>query len=102
MGCHFLLPGIFLTQGSSPRPLYWQVYSLPLSHQWAGVNKIKTEKLKENTATRSLSEKSYLEAGKIFPIKHQLEKRESTQFLVNGDGRKSNLNILLVIGTGVK
>ena len=33
--CHFLLPGIFLTQGSNLRPqylLHWQVNSLPLSH----------------------------------------------------------------------
>ena len=32
-GCHFLLWGIFLTQGSNPRLLRWQVDSLPLSHQ---------------------------------------------------------------------
>ena len=34
-GCHFLLQGIFPTQGSNPSPLcllHWQVYSLPLSH----------------------------------------------------------------------
>ena len=30
--CHFLLQGIFLTQGSSPRLLHWQVDSLPLCH----------------------------------------------------------------------
>ena len=32
MGCHFLLQGIFLTQGSNPCPLcllYWQMGSLP-------------------------------------------------------------------------
>ena len=33
MGCHFLLQGIFLTQGSNPHLLHWQVDSLPLSHQ---------------------------------------------------------------------
>ena len=27
MGCHFLLQGIFLTQGSNPRLLHWQAYS---------------------------------------------------------------------------
>ena len=27
-------PGIFLTQGSNPHLLHWQVDSLPLSHQW--------------------------------------------------------------------
>ena len=33
MGCHFLLQGIFMTQGSNPHflcSLYWQVGSLPL------------------------------------------------------------------------
>ena len=33
VGCHFLLQGIFLTQGSNPSLLCWQVDSLPLSHQ---------------------------------------------------------------------
>ena len=33
VGCHFLLQGIFLTQGSNLSLLYWQVDSLPLSHQ---------------------------------------------------------------------
>ena len=32
MGSHFLLQGIFPTQGSNPRLLNWQVDSLPLSH----------------------------------------------------------------------
>ena len=32
MGCHFLLQGIFPTQGSSADLLHWQVDSLPLSH----------------------------------------------------------------------
>ena len=32
MGFHFLLQGIFPTQGSNPRLLPWQVDSLPLSH----------------------------------------------------------------------
>ena len=35
-GCHFLLQGIFLTQGSNPCPLHllhWKADSLPLSHQ---------------------------------------------------------------------
>ena len=31
-GCHFLLQGIFPTQGSNPRLLHWQVDSLPLHH----------------------------------------------------------------------
>ena len=33
VGCHFLLQGILLTQGSNPRLLLWQADSLPLSHQ---------------------------------------------------------------------
>ena len=32
MDCHFLLQGIFLTQGSNPHLLYWQVDSLLLHH----------------------------------------------------------------------
>ena len=30
--CHFLLQGIFLTQGSNLHLLHWQVGSLPQSH----------------------------------------------------------------------
>ena len=33
VGCHFLLQGILLTQGSNSHLPYWQVSSLPLSHQ---------------------------------------------------------------------
>ena len=33
VGCHFLLQGIFPTQGSNPGLLHWQADSLPLSHQ---------------------------------------------------------------------
>ena len=32
-GCHFLLPGIFLTQGQNPHLLHWQVDFFPPSHQ---------------------------------------------------------------------
>ena len=32
VGCHFLLQGTFLTQGSNPCLLNWQADSLPLSH----------------------------------------------------------------------
>ena len=32
VGCHFLLQGIFPTQGSNPHLLHWQVDSLLLSH----------------------------------------------------------------------
>ena len=33
LGCHFLLQGIFPTQGSNLRFLRWEAGSLPLSHQ---------------------------------------------------------------------
>ena len=33
VGCHALLQGIFLTQGSKPRLLHWQADALPLSHR---------------------------------------------------------------------
>ena len=33
LGCHFLLPGIFLTLGANLHLLHWQMDSLPLSHQ---------------------------------------------------------------------
>ena len=32
VGCHFLLQGIFPTQGSNPHLLHWQADSLPMSH----------------------------------------------------------------------
>ena len=35
VGYHFLLQGIFLTQGSNPYLLHWQSDSLPLSHMEA-------------------------------------------------------------------
>ena len=33
VNCHFLLQGIFSTQGSNLSLLHWQAGSLPLSHQ---------------------------------------------------------------------
>ena len=33
LGCHFLLWGVFPTQGSNLGLLHWQAGSLPLSHQ---------------------------------------------------------------------
>ena len=38
MGCHFLLQEIFLTWGSNPCLLHWQVGSLPLSHLGSPTN----------------------------------------------------------------
>ena len=37
-GCHFLLQGIFLTQGSNLCLLHWQADSLPLSHPGSPVS----------------------------------------------------------------
>ena len=39
MGCHFLLQGIFPTQGTNPRLLHSQADSLPLSHQGSHVER---------------------------------------------------------------
>ena len=39
-GCHFLLQGIFLTQGLNPRLLDWQEDSLPLSYLGSPDNRI--------------------------------------------------------------
>ena len=38
MSCHFLLQGIFLTQGSSLLLPHWQADALPLSHRGAQIN----------------------------------------------------------------
>ena len=40
VSCHFLLQGIFLTQGSAP-VLHWQVDSLPQSHLGSPVSHLK-------------------------------------------------------------
>ena len=40
VGCHFLLQGIFLTQGSNQCLLHWQVDSLPPSHQRSPINDV--------------------------------------------------------------
>ena len=40
IGCHFLPQGIFLTQGSNPNLLHWQVDSLPLYHLGSLLNRI--------------------------------------------------------------
>ena len=41
LGCHFLLQGIFPTQGSNLCFLHWQADSLPLSHKGSPVIKAK-------------------------------------------------------------
>ena len=45
ISCHFLLQGIFLTQGLKPHLLHWQTGSLPLSYQ--GSPKALTELVNE-------------------------------------------------------
>ena len=40
VGCHFLLQGIFLREGSNPWFLHWKADSLPLSHQGSPSYKI--------------------------------------------------------------
>ena len=68
MGCHFLLQGIFLTQGSNLCPLYWQADSLPLGHQGSPniiYILIKNENLETDNHTRRMPcehEDSHLQA----------------------------------------
>ena len=42
--CHFLLQGIFSTQGSNPSLLNWQVYYLSLSHQGSPTYNLRVHK----------------------------------------------------------
>ena len=49
VGCHFLLGGIFLTQGSNSSLLHWQMDSLPPSHKWSPVGKRDTHMRKAHT-----------------------------------------------------
>ena len=54
VGCQFLLQGIFLTQGSNLCLLclpYWQVSSLPLSHQGVGDSKL-SHRRRENKPSK--------------------------------------------------
>ena len=52
VGCHFLLQGIFLTQGSNPSLLHWQVDSLLLSHQGSPLKLITTYNYGDNIFRR--------------------------------------------------
>jgi len=40
VGCHFLVQGIFPTQGSNPHLLNWQEESLLLTHEGSPKNRI--------------------------------------------------------------
>ena len=46
-GCHFLLQGIFQTQGSNLHRLHWQADSLPLNHRGSSYTLIQNKKLKK-------------------------------------------------------
>ena len=62
VGCHFLLNGIFLTQGLNPRLLHRQADALPLSHPGKGPKRCITSQKEEvakevskmNTSCQSL------------------------------------------------
>ena len=43
VGCHFLLQGIFLTQGLNLHLLHWQADALPLSHQGSSPRLLSTK-----------------------------------------------------------
>ena len=47
VGCHFLLQGIFQTQGSNLHCLHWQADSLPLNHLGSSYTLIQNKKLKK-------------------------------------------------------
>ena len=49
VSCHFLLQGIFLTQGSNMSLLHWQADSLPLSHQGSPVLNFKWNWVKQKS-----------------------------------------------------
>ena len=53
VGCHFLLQGIFPTQGSNPYLLHWQVDSLPLSHLGSPMVETRTSKQAIAVATQN-------------------------------------------------
>ena len=52
VGCHFLLQGIFPTQGLNPCLLHWQVSSLPLSHQGSPFTLIRMTKIQNPGDTK--------------------------------------------------
>ena len=53
VGCHFLLQGIFPTQGSNPHLLPWRADSLPLNHQGSPVGLCHSSNSQDNIqATR--------------------------------------------------
>ena len=49
--CHFLLPQIFLSQGSNLCLLHWQEDSLPLNHQGSPIGSLPTSHFSPSTPT---------------------------------------------------
>ena len=72
--CHFLLQGIFPIQGLNPSLLYWQVDSLPLSHQESSYFPL----LSNNTSTTSKSSNRG-----IFPINSMVNPHNKAVSLKN-------------------
>ena len=96
--CHFLLQGIFLTQGLNPCLLHWQANSLPLSHQGSPYG---FPYIKPNTKRRKSRRWTGLGAGfwrrarepalqKAFRVTQAQESRSGllTTFRSKGTGRK--------------
>ena len=63
--CHFLLQGIFPTQGLNPCLLHWQAGSLPLSHQGSPVFYIEYPKIATQILLELINELSKTAGYKI-------------------------------------
>ena len=71
MGCHFLLQGIFPTQGLNPCLLHWQAEFLPLSHQGSPFNTLDQNKSQMDRA------EFYLLTRVVCPIQGGKERQEN-------------------------
>ena len=72
VGCHFLLQGIFLTQGSNPRllhVLHWQEDSLPLCHLGSPGDALSGEML---SGTTCCSLRQISSDPTVFTVHHDL------------------------------
>ena len=83
VGCHFLLWGIFLTQGSNWRLLHWQMIFVPLSHQGSPyVLQIGPPLFSNRQQTKKQSLHSFLELQRIrIPLPSQISQSERKQSL---------------------
>ena len=70
VGCHFLLQGIFPTQGLNPCLLHWQAEFLPLSHQGSPFNTLDQNKSQTDRA------EFYLLTRVVCPIQGGKERQE--------------------------